>query len=184
LPAIPYAQVTCFSVALWPFHTINLQGITALGRSDIFLKLEIIKKIVGTTILLLSYRYGVFVFVCVGVFVTSPLGVLINAWPNRRLLGYTIGMQMKDVCSSVLESLAMGGLVWGTSCCLPEAHATLPRALELVCLVLEGICLYALFSYTFRLHPLGEYARILAPRFAVRVPRVAAFLDGCARRCV
>ena len=44
LPCVPYMQIYCFSLAFYPVHSCNLQAINAMGRSDIFLKLEIIKK--------------------------------------------------------------------------------------------------------------------------------------------
>lgn len=59
LPAVPLMQLLCFSYMLWPIHTINLQAINALGRSDIFLKLEVIKKIVGVTVLIISIPFGI-----------------------------------------------------------------------------------------------------------------------------
>ena len=60
LPCVPCLQVFCLSYALWPIHTANLQAINAVGRSDIYLKLEIIKKFVGMGILLTSLYYGVY----------------------------------------------------------------------------------------------------------------------------
>jgi teichuronic acid exporter len=60
LPCVPFLQIFCASYALMPIHTANLQAINALGRSDIFLKLEIIKKIVGLSILGVTVFYGVY----------------------------------------------------------------------------------------------------------------------------
>ena len=59
LPAVPFLQIYCMSYALWPIHTANLQAINALGRSDVFLKLEIIKKAVGLVILGISIPFGI-----------------------------------------------------------------------------------------------------------------------------
>ena len=80
ISAAPYMMLACFSYALRPFHSINLKGITALGRSDVFLKLEIIKKTLHLLVIMVVFRYGVFVFAAVSVFVLSPISVLINAW--------------------------------------------------------------------------------------------------------
>ena len=59
LPCVPYLQIFCFSYMIWPLHTANLNAIKALGRSDMFLKLEIIKKCVGLTLLIITMRIGV-----------------------------------------------------------------------------------------------------------------------------
>ena len=57
LPAVPFIQFCCFTYAFWPVHTANLQAITALGRSDIF----VIKKIIGITVLVLTLPHGLMV---------------------------------------------------------------------------------------------------------------------------
>lgn len=113
LPAVPYLQIACFGCALWPFHTINLQGITAMGRSDVFLVLEIIKKTLCLMVIAITARSGVFVFVASSTLILGPVSVLINSWPNRKLLGYTIGMQLKDVASGAVMCVIAGGLAWG-----------------------------------------------------------------------
>jgi O-antigen/teichoic acid export membrane protein len=59
-PAVPFLQLFCVQYAIMPIHTANLQAINALGRSDIFLKLEVIKKIIGVTIILVTLPYGIY----------------------------------------------------------------------------------------------------------------------------
>ena len=60
LPSVPFMQFSCFILAFWPIHTTNLQAINAVGRSDIFLKLEIIKKIIGFSIMVVSIPFGLY----------------------------------------------------------------------------------------------------------------------------
>ncbi|NMA23592.1 MAG: lipopolysaccharide biosynthesis protein [Spirochaetales bacterium] len=111
LPAVPFLQVFCFTYMLWPIHTANLQAINALGRSDIFLKLEIIKKIVGIVILVVSVPMGVYAIALGGV-VSGISSSFINAWPNKKLLNYSYAEQLKDIAPALGLSLLMGAIVY------------------------------------------------------------------------
>ena len=88
LPAVPFIQIACFTYSLLPIHTANLQAINAIGRSDIFLRLEIIKKIVGLVILAASLPFGVYA-IALGGAISSLISTFINAYPNKQLLDYS-----------------------------------------------------------------------------------------------
>lgn len=107
LPAVPFLQIFCFSYSLWPIHTANLQAISAMGRSDIFLKLEIGKKIIGLVILLISLPFGVY-YLAIGEIFTGIISSFINANPNKKLLNYGYAEQLKDILPSILLSSLMG----------------------------------------------------------------------------
>ena len=111
LPAVPYLQIACITYGLWPIHTANLQAINAMGRSDIFLKLEIVKKVIGVTALLISIQYGVLVIALTGI-ITGVISTFINAYPNGYLLKYSYLEQIKDILPSFLCALAMALLVY------------------------------------------------------------------------
>lgn len=111
LPSVPFLQIFCIIYALMPIHTANLQAINAMGRSDIFLMLEIIKKILGLSILVVALPFGVYVLALSGV-VSSIISSFINAYPNKRLLNYGYGEQIKDILPSLLLSLVMGVIVY------------------------------------------------------------------------
>lgn len=111
LPSVPFIQIFCFSYALWPIHTANLQAINAMGRSDIFLKLEIIKKVLGLVILAVSLPFGVY-YLALSENVSSIISSFINASPNKKLLNYGYGEQIKDILPSLLLSLVMGVIVY------------------------------------------------------------------------
>jgi len=110
LPAVPFLQIYCMSYALWPIHTANLQAINALGRSDIFLKLEIIKKAVGLIILGVSIPFGVYAMAWGGL-LSGIISTFINAYPNLKLLDYSYMEQWKDIAPSLFISLVMGTVV-------------------------------------------------------------------------
>jgi len=111
LPCVPFLQIFCANYALWPIHTANLQAINALGRSDIFLKLEIIKKVLGLAILGVTVFYGVYAIALGGVF-GGLIATIINAYPNRKLLNYSYNEQWNDIMPSLLLSLVMGAVVY------------------------------------------------------------------------
>lgn len=106
IPCVPIFQMLCFSYLLWPIHTINLQAISALGRSDIYLKLEILKKVVGIIILIITIPFGINIMV-LGKIVMSLISTFINAYPNKKLLKYSYTEQLKDLSGYLLISIIM-----------------------------------------------------------------------------
>ena len=110
LPCVPYLQIFCFTYMFWPIHTANLNAINSLGRSDLFLKLEILKKIVGLILLLCTMRISVMAM-AYSLIVSSISSQIINSWPNRRLLNYGYLEQLKDILPAILLAVGMGVLV-------------------------------------------------------------------------
>ena len=103
---VPYLQISCITFAFMPIHTANLQAIKAIGRSDIFLKLEVIKKTIGILVLIAVMKYGVMAIAISGVF-TTILSAFINATPNRKLLSYSYKEQINDMLSCIFPLLLM-----------------------------------------------------------------------------
>lgn len=106
LACVPYMQILCLSYALWPIHTANLEAMKALGRSDLFLKLECIKKGIGIAILVLVLSKGPLA-IAIGTLLTSVVATFINSFPNRKLLQYTFFEQMRDIMPAIVLSGAM-----------------------------------------------------------------------------
>lgn len=142
---VPYMQIYCFTLAFWPIHTSNLQAINAVGRSDVFLKLEIIKKSYGIVALLIA----VFCFnspiaiAMTGVF-TTFISCFVNAYPNKKLVGYSYLEQIQDILPSFIVSVVMLGGV------LLVGQLALPTIALLALQVLTGIVIYVLISAIFR----------------------------------
>lgn len=111
LPCVPFLRVFCFTSAFHPVHTANLNAIKALGRSDIFLKLEILKKIIGLAAVLLTMNISVMAM-AYSLFVTSILGQIFNSWPNKKLLNYSYLDQLKDMLPQISLSCLMGAVVY------------------------------------------------------------------------
>jgi len=111
LPSLPFMYVFCLTYAFQPIHTANLNAIKAMGRSDLFLKLEIIKKVVGLLAVLISMQFGV-MWMAYSLIVTSVISQFINSYPNRKLLNYSYGKQLLDILPSMLLAIAMGAVVY------------------------------------------------------------------------
>lgn len=111
LPCVPFLRLFCITYMFWPVHTANLNAIKAMGRSDWFLKLEIVKKIVGLFFLLSSMWFGVMAM-AYSLLLSSILSQIINAWPNRQLLGYGYLEQVRDFAPGILLAIGMGICVY------------------------------------------------------------------------
>lgn len=108
---VPFLRIFCFTYALYPIHTANLNAIKAMGRSDMFLKLEIIKKIVGMMLLLSTMWWGVMIM-AYSLLASAIISSFINAFPNRKLLSYKYIEQIKDILPSALLAAFMGVIVF------------------------------------------------------------------------
>lgn len=111
LPCVPFLRIFCITYMFWPVHTANLNAINAMGRSDWFLRLEIIKKIMGMTILLSTMWFGVMAM-AYSLLLSSVLSQIINSWPNRKLLGYGYLEQVRDFAPGILLAVIMGICVY------------------------------------------------------------------------
>lgn len=107
LPCVPFLRIFCITYMFYPIHTANLNAIKAMGRSDLFLKLEIAKKIVGMTLLLSTMWFGVMAM-AYSLLIGTVTGMIINSWPNRKLLNYAYLEQMKDILPGVALAVFMG----------------------------------------------------------------------------
>ena len=160
----------------------------ALGRSDIFFKLEIIKKSLKLAVILIAFRYGVFIFMAASAFALGPLGVIINAWPNKKLLDYTIPMQIKDVLPTMLICICEALVVFGVGAVsnflyrlagLPEFGGQMIAFLasKLMFQFILGLAVFFGLSWMFKLEPLGEYLRMGSVAISGRFPRLATAIN-------
>ena len=104
LPCVPFMQILSFSFIFSPVEMENLQAIKAIGRSDIVLKLEIVKKTTGVLLLIVSVPFGV-IAIAWSMMVSCLIAALLNASSNKKLIGYTIKQQFLDVFPSLIMSL-------------------------------------------------------------------------------
>ena len=107
LACTPYLRIFCIVYIFYPIHTANLNAIKAMGRSDLFLKLEIVNKIIGMIILLLTINHGVLA-IAFGLILSNALSLITNSWPNNKLLNYTCIDQIRDIVPSIALAFFMG----------------------------------------------------------------------------
>lgn len=140
---VPYLQCSCFYYMCQPIQTTNWQIIKASGRSDLCLKLEIVKKIIGVGIIVATMNYGVKA-IAIGNAGFAAVSMIINTIPNKKLIEYSIGDQIKDLFPAISLSVFMGSTVWLVSL-LP-----IKPLLMLVLQVLLGMTIYIGSSLVFR----------------------------------
>lgn len=146
MDCVPFLRIFCFTFIFYPIHTANLNAIKAMGRSDLFLKLENIKKIVGLALLLSTMWFGVMVM-AYSLLLSTFISMIINSWPNRRLLDYKYEDQMKDILPGILLAIGMSLCVY----CIQ--FIGLGDLLTLVAQVLVGAAIYIGASLLFKLEP-------------------------------
>lgn len=125
----------CFNMMWYPIHAINLNLLQVKGRSDLFLRLEIIKKIIGVTVLVISIPFGL-LFMCYSGVVTSLIALIINTYYTGKLIHVDFIMQMKDLSAVLLTSLLMFVIVF---ILLPFFDA---KIIQLVVGVVLGVSFY------------------------------------------
>lgn len=155
---VPYLRIMCIAYSFWPIHITNLQAINAVGRSDVFLKLEVIKKTVGILGLVIGIRYSPLVLVSIKAGIDF-LCTFINAWPNKKLLGYSIGSQWKDIMPSMVLSLVMCAAVYGLQFVIPTG--------PWLCLILQvaaGGVLYAGLAWVCKLESMRYLVNMVKNR--------------------
>ena len=144
LPCVPMLRLLCIAYATWPLHVANLQAINALGRSEIFLKLEIIKKAVSVAALIISIPFGIYTMVALRA-VTDFICTFINAYPNKKLLNYSFLQQWRDVFPSLILSALMCALVYSVQFLVKGTLLTLTLQ------IITGVLFYAGLSWLFRI---------------------------------
>lgn len=146
LPCVFYLQIFCITYMFYPIHTANLNAIKAMGRSDLFLKLEIWKKLIGM-ILLLSTMFISVKAMAYSLLISTLTSMIINSWPNKKLLDYSFLEQMKDILPSILLAVGMGVLVYLIG------MINLPVLPLLLIQVICGGVIYVLGSEIIKLEP-------------------------------
>ncbi len=140
LPCVPYLQVLCLAGLLYPLHIVNLTLLQALGRSDLFLRLEVLKKILVVVNLALTWRWGLTAIV-LGIVVTSLISYCLNSSYTGMLIDYPVQEQVWDVAPYLAAAVLMGSGVYAISL-LPfhSLWGRLAAEIPLGCFVYVGLC--------------------------------------------
>lgn len=109
---VPYLVLFCFIYAFYPLSTINLQAYNAVGRSGLYLKNEIAKKIVGIIFLVIFIvLWDSPIAVVISLLVASPVNVLIDSYCAKSNFNYSIWEQFKDYLPNLINASFMLAIV-------------------------------------------------------------------------
>lgn len=144
LPCVPFVRIFCLYYALFPVHTANLNAIKSLGRSDIFLKLEIAKKLLDLAVVIVTLFIGVKAM-AIGLLAEGIVNLFINSFPNSKLIDYSFAAQLKDILPPFLLSALMGCIVFLVT--LLE----MPDIITLLIQIPLGIFVYIILSKAFKM---------------------------------
>ncbi len=159
LPCLLIMQIYCFSYSLWPIHSANLSAINGVGRSDLFIRLEIIKTIVAVAILIAMVTFvGDINWIVAGFAATSIISSFINAYPNAKLIGYSYFDQLKDILPVFAVSFISGFVAsLFAHFCIPLWALAIFQAV-VMCLIYLGLsCLFHLEAFEYLLRTGKEF---------------------------
>lgn len=111
---VPYLQIICFSMMWYPIHAINLNLLQVKGRSDLFLRLEIIKKVIGVAVMCVTIPLGV-TAMCFGMVFTSINALFINTYYTGKLIKVGYLTQMRDLLPIIFISLLVGACAYAST---------------------------------------------------------------------
>lgn len=111
IPLVPYLQLLCFSGMFYPLHSLNLNILKIKGRSDLFLKLEIIKKILVIPTIIIGVFWGIKAMI-IGMLVNSFIAYFLNSFWSGKMIDYSLKEQVRDILPSFNIAMIMGILVW------------------------------------------------------------------------
>lgn len=147
-------QIICFAMMWYPIHAINLNLLQVKGRSDLFLRLEIIKKAIAVLILCVTIPMGL-IAMCVGQILSSLIALIINTNYTGKLIQVGFLRQMRDLLPTLLLSLSMWGVVYGITSCLSGI------ILQLIVGIIAGMVYYIALSALFHFPELKELYSII-----------------------
>jgi len=139
LPSVPLLRIFCIFYLFHPIHSANMQAIKAIGRGDVYLRLEIVKKVIELAVLLLVMWISVDAIV-ISMTILSVAFTVVNIIPNKRLLNYGFKEQMRDILPSIGISSIMAIIVFSIT------YIQMGSFLTIIIQVLIGISIYIAFS--------------------------------------
>lgn len=141
--SIIFLQIFCFVYSFWPIHVANLQAINAMGRSDIFLKLEIVKKIINLSLLFFAIKFFDTPIAIAGMgLLTTIIASFINGYPNRYLLMYSYSDQIRDILPYFIMSIGIFIILIFIETIFYDLVICLMVQLILAPIIYLGLCYY------------------------------------------
>ena len=167
LPCVPFLQIYCISFCFEPIQTANLQAINAVGRSDIFMKLEIIKKF-SYTVILAAVMFHSVEAIAYSLLLNTLIAVIVNTAPNKKLINYSYKELLKDIAPGILISSVMAVIVYIEGLLLPLS--TLPM---LIVQLITGGAVYLLISVIFKVETFNYLFNTVLEFLKIKKPKGA-----------
>ena len=151
LPAVPMFQILCLVGLLFPIHAYNLNVLLVKGRSDLFFRLEVVKKVIITIVLIVSVNFGIYGIIWGKVF-TSIAALFINCYYSGKYLNYNLFQQMRDISPGVIISMFIGIVIYLIDQNLSISFSDFTRLISggVLCTIM-----YAAISYLLKLEEIG-----------------------------
>ena len=153
---------------LYPLHAINLNVLKAKGRSDLFLRLEVLKRILVVIAIAVTYRWGIQAMIY-GQITISVLAYYLNSYYTGRFIGYPLKEQIFDLLPYLGMAVVMGACVY----CLQFFPFPNNWGL-LISQILAGIVIYTGLSWGLRMPALSEIIGVLRGKVRQRVPQLSS----------
>ena len=158
LPAVPLMQILSFGLMFFPIHAINLNLLQVIGRSDLFLRLEIIKKAMITTVLFITTGFGI-IYICLGIVLSSLIALIINTHYTGKFINVGLVRQLMDIIPMLVISIVSGAVAF-----LPTILVS-NLILQLLCGAISGVAVYWGLSKIFGIEQLEEIMKLMKKRF-------------------
>jgi len=162
LPAVPYFQILCITGILYPFHVYNLNILNVKGRSDLFLKLEIIKKAFITVGIAVSFFFGIYGLLIFQV-IASVFAFGVNTWYSGRFINFTALDQIKEVSPGILLATLAGVVTWSLNSFMVQETIN-SSGIILCILLLTYITIYGMLVRIFKVKALFEFKQLILKR--------------------
>jgi O-antigen/teichoic acid export membrane protein len=156
LPAVPYFQILCATGILYPIHAYNLNILKVKGRSDLFLKLDIIKKTLIVIGIIIGIQFGIYGLLYAQV-ILSVSAFLINSYYTDKFISYSAWEQLKDILPTIIISGISGLIIWFVDVNLKDQI----DIFRIIIGVLMGSGTYLLISYILKLQSLYDLIKLL-----------------------
>lgn len=150
LPCIVYLQMLCFVGMLYPLHALNLNMLKVEGRSDLFLRLEIIKKLIAIPAIVIGIFLGMKIMI-LGMIINSFISYYINSYWSGKFIGYSTADQIKDILPALTLAVVVNGLVFLMGFMITTSSAVLlVFQIAVGCILAVGICeLFKIKDYVY-----------------------------------
>ena len=153
---IPILQIISICYMFYPLNAINQNLMQVKGRSDLFLRLEILKKIIGITLLFISLPFGMY-YVCLSLVVYALINLAINTYFTSKLINFNILQQIKDLIRILFAALAMGIVVYLIN------YIEISYILKLILGVIIGALVYTFIAWITKMSELKQVTNLIRP---------------------